>query len=258
MLKGSGPITRHVKHKGLAMPRVPPWDTDDLLRDELFSVERLEQHAASLAAAQVVTKRPRRRPALRARLRNNASTLLAHYRAIAAAVRDGRGITPAAEWLLDNYHIIEEQIRDINEDLPPGFYRQLPKLASGPLAGYPRILGVAWEFVAHTDSHIDAGTLRRFVRAYQRVQPLTIGENWGVAITLRIVPVLQNLMHCEMPVTTAPLSRPRSWCNLCSASAIRIRKSLRHSRFWNSSLRRRARRQTRWCAMNTTGRAART
>jgi cyclic beta-1,2-glucan synthetase len=206
MLKGSGPITRHVKHKGLAMPRVPPWDTDDLLRDELFSVERLEQHAASLAAAQVVTKRPRRRPALRARLRNNASTLLAHYRAIAAAVRDGRGITPAAEWLLDNYHIIEEQIRDINEDLPPGFYRQLPKLASGPLAGYPRILGVAWEFVAHTDSHIDAGTLRRFVRAYQRVQPLTIGENWGVAITLRIV-LVENLRRAVVRIASGRAER---------------------------------------------------
>ncbi len=188
------------------MPRVPPWDSDDLLREELFSVERLEQHAANLAALQPVTDKPRRRPALSARLQDNSTELLMHYRAIALAVRDGRSITPAAEWLLDNYHIIDEQIRDIKEDLPPGYYRQLPKLASGPLAGYPRILGIAWEFVAHTDSHFDAETLRRFVRAYQQAQPLTIGENWGVAITLRIV-LVENLRRAAARIASGRAER---------------------------------------------------
>jgi cyclic beta-1,2-glucan synthetase len=206
MLHRSGCVARHAKHKGLPMPRVPPWDTDDLLREELFSVERLEQHAASLAIAQRVTKKPRTRPSLHARLRDNAATLLVHYRETALAVRDGRSITPAAEWLLDNYHIIEEQIREVHEDLPAGFYRQLPKLADGPLAGYPRILGIAWAFVAHTDSHFDAEALRRFVRAYQRVQPLTIGENWGVAITLRIV-LVENLRRTAARIATGRAAR---------------------------------------------------
>src|SRR5204863_2126594 len=78
------------------------------------------------------------------------------------------------------------------DDLPAGFYRQLPKLAEGPLAGYPRVYGIASAFVAHTDSRFDPETLRRFVRAYQRVQPLTIGELWAVAITLRVV-LVENL-----------------------------------------------------------------
>jgi cyclic beta-1,2-glucan synthetase len=63
--------------------------------------------------------------------------------------------TPAAEWLVDNYHLVEEQIREVRDDLPPGYYRQLPKLAGGPFAGYPRVLGIAWAFVAHTDSRFD-------------------------------------------------------------------------------------------------------
>ena len=95
-------------------------------------------------------------------------------------------MTPAAEWLLDNYHLVEEQIREIRDDLPPGYYRQLPKLADGPFAGYPQVFGIAWAFVAHTDSRFDPEMLCRFVRAYQRVQPLTIGELWALAITLRI------------------------------------------------------------------------
>ena len=54
------------------------------------------------------------------------------------------------------------------------------------------MFGVAWAFVAHTDSHFDTEMLCRFVRAYQEVQPLTIGELWAVAITLRIV-LVENL-----------------------------------------------------------------
>ena len=78
------------------------------------------------------------------------------------------------------------------DDLPPGYYRQLPKLAVGPFAGYPRVFGIAWAFVAHTDSRFDPEMLVRFVRAYQKVQPLTIGELWAVSITLRIV-LIENL-----------------------------------------------------------------
>ena len=99
---------------------------------------------------------------------------------------------PAAEWLVDNFHVVDEQIRQIHDDLPRGYYRQLPKLATGPLEGFPRVFGIAWAFVAHTDSRFDFETLSRFVRAYQRVQPLTIGELWAVAITVRIV-LVENL-----------------------------------------------------------------
>ncbi len=119
---------------------------------------------------------------------------------------EGRAITPAAEWLLDNYHLVEAQIREIREDLPPGFYRQLPKLASGPFMGYPRVFGIAWAFVAHTDSHFDPDTLRRFVRAYQSVQPLTIGELWAVAITLRIV-LVENLRRAAHRIVSSRAAR---------------------------------------------------
>ena len=72
-------------------------------------------------------------------------------------------ITPAAEWLVDNFFVVDEQLREIRDDLPVGFYRELPALADGPLAGYPRVYGIAWAFVAHTDSRFDPDTLRRFV-----------------------------------------------------------------------------------------------
>ena len=181
------------------------------MRAELFSIQRLEQHAASLAAAQQVAERQLPRESLRARLRANESVLLASYRAIAAAADEGRTISPAAEWLLDNYHLVEEQIREIRQDLPPSFYRGLPKLDSGPLQGYPRVLGVAWAFVAHTDSRFDPELLRCFVRAYQRVQPLTIGELWAVAITLRIV-LVENLRRTAAAHRKQSRRTPGSGC----------------------------------------------
>src|ERR1700734_105657 len=169
-------------------PTVITSAAEEPIRAELFSVERLEQHAESLAAAQDVVDAESApgRPLL-PRVLENGRRLLEYYRATAHAVELEQGITPAAEWLLDNFYIVEEQLREIRDDLPLGFYRKLPKLASGHLEGYPRVYGVAWAFVAHTDSHLDAEVLRRFVNAFQRVQPLTIGELWAVAITLRIV-----------------------------------------------------------------------
>ncbi|MGH7788817.1 MAG: GH36-type glycosyl hydrolase domain-containing protein [Candidatus Binatia bacterium] len=175
----------------LARPPAAPL-TEEPIRAELFSIERLEQHGESLAAAQRVTAQPRSGRSLSTRLRDNGRVLLEAYRAIAEAIHEERAITSAAEWLVDNFHVAEEQIREIRDDLPRGYHRQLPKLAAGPLAGYPRVFGLAWAFVAHSDSRFDPQALVRFVRAYQRVEPLTIGELWAVAITLRIV-LVENL-----------------------------------------------------------------
>ncbi|HSI01240.1 MAG TPA: glucoamylase family protein, partial [Reyranella sp.] len=182
------------------------WDDGDPIRSELFSVERLEQHAESLAADQLVSAKPPTARSLVHRLADNERVLLGAYRSIAKAADEGRPITPAAEWLLDNYHLVEQQVREVRTDLPAGYYRQLPKLSRGPLAGYPRVFGVAWAFVAHTDSRFDPETLTRFVRAYQTVQPLSIGELWAVAITLRIV-LVENLRRSAVRIMSRRSAR---------------------------------------------------
>ena len=182
------------------------WSATAPIREELFGAERLELHAESLAAAQPVTLEPPPAPSLRRRLRDNENVLLTAYRATAREVESGRPVVPAAEWLLDNYHLVDAQVREIRNDLSPGYYRQLPKLAEGPFAGYPRILGIAWAYVAHTDSHFDADMLRRYIVAYQRVQPLTIGELWAVAITLRIV-LVENLRRLADQISAGHKTR---------------------------------------------------
>ncbi len=173
---------------GQTVPKSP----EPPIRAELFSVERLEQHAASLAAAQRVVAKAGSGISLAPRLEDNTKVLIDTYRAVVRASRARRPGTPAEDWLLDNFHVVDEQIREIKDDLPPGYYRLLPKLADGPLRGYPRVFGLAWALIAHTDSAFDIQKLTRFVEAYQRVQPLTIGELWAIAITLRIT-LVENL-----------------------------------------------------------------
>ncbi|MEA2627490.1 MAG: hypothetical protein QOD06_3535, partial [Candidatus Binatota bacterium] len=166
------------------------------IRSELFGPERLEQHARSLAAADRVAS-GRRGARVAPRLKKNGRILLEAYRSIASALNEKRAITPAAQWIVDNFHIVDEQLREIGDDLHPGFYRDLPKLAEGHLEGYPRVFGIAWAFIAHTDSHFDPEILRRFVRAYQQVTPLTIGELWAIPIALRVVLVENLTRHAE-------------------------------------------------------------
>jgi cyclic beta-1,2-glucan synthetase len=187
-------------------PLVSLSDFPEPIRSELWGVERLELHAAGLAKSQRVRPGRRRGRQLAARVRENGRVLLASYRTIAEAMRDERAVTPAAEWLVDNFHLVEEQVREIREDLPPGFYRELPKLANGPFAGYPRVYALTYELVAHTDSLFDAEVLRRFVAAYQAEQPLTLGELWAVAISLRLV-LVENLRRLGERMVRARVAR---------------------------------------------------
>ena len=162
------------------------------IRADLFSADRLEEHARSLAAAQPVGKAVGQFTALPKKLRQNVSDLTENFLLLAKAAKAGNFITSAGEWFLDNFHIAEEQARQVQRDLPASFYRELPKLTEGPLKGFPRVYGIAWAIIAHTDSGFDVERLERFLHAYQEVSPLKIGELWAIAITLRLV-LIENL-----------------------------------------------------------------
>ena len=147
--------------------------------------------------------------AIRPRVAENGRVLVESYRVLAQAIKDERTITPAAEWLVDNFPIVDEQLREIRDDLPADYYRELPKLAGGHLDGYPRVLGLAWAYIAHTDSRFDPESLRRMVRAYQEVEPLTIGELWAIAISLRIL-LVENLRRLAERIVRSRADRQRA------------------------------------------------
>ncbi len=163
------------------------------LRAELLTIERLEERAKALAASFTLARNPRRqaRPFF-ARLDDNARVLRATYRVFSDDVHRGAFIPPAAEWLLDNFHLIEGEIRDTRHNLPRPYYLQLPKLASREMAGIARVYAMALELIRHTDGRLERQPLARFVTAYQTVAPLTIGELWAWPSMVKLA-LIENL-----------------------------------------------------------------
>lgn len=182
------------------------WTDENPISAELFGPERFVQHAHSLAAAETIAAKPQSVYSLVQRMDDNAKTLQGIYRDICHHVAIGDVITPAAEWLIDNFHFVEEQIRLTRVDLPKGFYKRLSKLADGPFEGYPRIFAAAWAYVAHGDSHFSLQTLELFVSAYQKTKPFKIGEIWAMPIMLRLV-LIENLRRLSVRMNAARLDR---------------------------------------------------
>jgi cyclic beta-1,2-glucan synthetase len=173
---------------------------------EVISVDRLTTYARSLVTKQQVALYSRGGRDLGGRLAAAAHFLATTHAALQAREPVAGNSRPAgadrflagAEWLLDNYYIITDQIREIRVDLPRRYYAELPKLTNGPLAGYPRIYALARALVAYTDSRLDQERITQFVAAYQQAvadeAPLTLGELWSVPIMLRLS-LVETLAH---------------------------------------------------------------
>jgi len=174
------------------------------LRAELFSVEQLARHARDLAADHPIAPSLWPNPLL-ARLDENEERLRAFNRGT-IAVNASRSVTPAAEWLLDNFYLIEEQIQMARRHLPRGYSRELPQLSSGPSAGLPRVYDIVLELIAHVDAQIDAEPLRAFVASYQSVTSLKLGELWAIPIMLRLG-LIENLQRVTTRLTIARADR---------------------------------------------------
>src|SRR6266542_6968529 len=172
------------------------------IREELYSVDRLEQYAVALATEHKLAGKPRRLNLLLPRLEENGHKLIATYKSLAQSIREEHVISPAAEWLVDNFHIVEEQVREIREDLPKSYYYELPQLSEGDFKNYPRIYALSIALIGHTDSQLDTETLRRFINAYQRLSPLSIGELWVVPISLRLA-LVENRRRLATRIVTS-------------------------------------------------------
>ena len=169
-----------------------------MLRSELFSIEQLKRHAATLAGQHRIDSRPGP-DRLLPRLADNARVLLAAYDVVTTAATQGQRIVPAEAWLLDNYYLIEQQVTLARRHLPRGYSRQLPRLADGPSAGFPRIYDLALELISHMDGRVDSDNVTQFVAAYQTVEPLKLGELWAFPIMLQLA-LLENLRRVGLRI----------------------------------------------------------
>ena len=181
-------------------------DSDAPIRGEVFSVERLAEHAGSLAHQHSVQPAGLLTMHVAARAQENGRVLLDCYETIAETARQRRVVTPAAEWILDNFHVVDEQLKSIARDCTPAFLRSLPVLREGRLRGWPRVYALLLSFVAHTDSRFDTEALTAYVRGYQSLRPLTLRELWAAPVMLRCL-FIENLRRIAVRVVQAQTGR---------------------------------------------------
>jgi cyclic beta-1,2-glucan synthetase len=193
-----------------ALRRVTPSPEalDPPIRGELFGQARFEQHGRSLAAVHEV-QGPGRRPhgpSFFPRLHDNIEVLRRVRTLLDERARQGLSLGPNGAWLTDNAALVDEQLHAVNSAVSRSFFRQLPRLRDEPLAGLPRIYGVAWAYVAHADSELDLPMLEAYLAAYQLERTLTLAEWWALPTTLRVV-LVDNLRRLAERVTALQAAR---------------------------------------------------
>ncbi len=156
----------------------------------LFTAEQLTEHGRLLAVGHESVIRPGPNGLL-SRLNEN-ERLLREYNRATYAVDQARRITPASEWILDNFYLIEEQIQMARRHLPRRYSRELPRLVRGRSVGLPRVYDIVLSFVSHVDAQLEVDSITAFLSAYQVVTPLRLGELWAVPIMIRLA-LIENL-----------------------------------------------------------------
>lgn len=188
-----------------------PWNRiveEKPFRADLFSVDQFIRYAKSLAQKQQVSYK-RGRNKLLLRLKENEKVLAEAHVLLNEEGQSKRRISPAGEWLLDNYYLIKEQIRLSQKHLPESYIRELPHLLRGPVAGCPRVYDLALELVSHSDGRLDSKGLVEFVTAFQSISPLKLGELWAIPIMLRLA-LIENLRRISFRLITSQKQRDQA------------------------------------------------
>ena len=204
MRKNHGQLLQFLFHRG-PLGAVPAVQAEEPLRAELLGISQLEQLAEELAKEHRI--QPGGAPEiLLARLADNNVVLTQTYELISDAVANGQVIAPASEWLLDNFYLVEEQVRLIRRHFPKGYSVKLPWLRNGPRTGYPRVYDLVLRLISHLDGRVDGEAMDRFLAAYQRVVTLSLGELWAVPIMLRLA-LVENMRRVAVEIAEARQQR---------------------------------------------------
>ena len=164
--------------------------------------ERIRRLASS------ATVSARAGPSLTERLRGPRHVLDATYRRLAGG---GPGADrPAAEWLLDNYYVVERTFRVVHDEFPPAFERRLPRGAAGERPAVPIAYALAQEVVVASAYHVDVDPIVRLVADFQLLRPLSMAEIWALPVLLRIVLLesLASAVATALPVEGATGETP--------------------------------------------------
>ncbi|KAB3534392.1 glycosyl transferase [Alkaliphilus pronyensis] len=166
------------------------------MKDVLLNKEELEKHGKEIAKLHTIT-RGKKSSRLLKRIEYNFKTIAAVYLELNKKSKVKKELSPASEWLLDNFYKIEEQVKEIKLILQQDINAKYNILDKGFLKGYPRVYVIAMELVSHTDGLIEENIIKDFINSYQSKRVLSIEEIWSISLMLKIA-LLENIrIICE-------------------------------------------------------------
>ncbi len=178
---------------------------EEPLRAELFSSDQMERFGKTLAGTHKLSTKPSQEHLLK-RLANNEIVLHEVRKLITDSIKKKNQITPAAEWLIDNFYLVEEHIRNAKKHFPKGYSEDLPQLADNESVGLTRIYDIVLQIISHSDGRIDIESLSSFIKAYQTITNLKLGELWAIPIMLRLA-LIESLRRVSTRIAIDSVDR---------------------------------------------------
>ena len=170
--------------------------------DAILGPDEMERHAVETARKHETGNNSLTAGRLIARMERNYKYIFDTYRSLNSDAEGPLPTSPASEWILDNFYVIEDQYKDIRHSFSAKNFSRLPVLKNGYLRGYPRVYAIALELVSHTDGMIDEKSILGFIKAYQTQTVLSIGELWAIAAMLRVALFEAIRQMCEKIMET--------------------------------------------------------
>ena len=160
------------------------------INDVFLSPEQLEQHGIRLGEIHRLSTKEKRPKCLKHRLRDQYNEIFEIYKKLNRDIQDHVYLTPACEWLLDNFYIIENQVKTIYQNLTRERYQKLSILENENLKGIPRVYALSLELVSHRDGRVDEDLMISFIKAYQSRKTLSIAELWALPLMISMACLL--------------------------------------------------------------------
>ncbi len=151
-----------------------------------FNSVFLRESALSLAKIHKVSKGSSKPRLVKPILEKSKIVLIETYKTLSSIVKSEKEISPASEWILDNFYIIQEQLVQIGIDFPKDYHKNIPLLSKGEHIGLPRVYEIVLNLLTHTDNVLDKEVLTEYIKNYQDEEPLQIGELWAIPIMIRL------------------------------------------------------------------------
>ena len=163
----------------------------------ILDEEQLKAHMEKIAIQHTLKAKSNKNTYPVPQMLEDYTTIKNVYNLLNEHIKLGINIHPAGEWILDNFYIIEETVRQIEKEMTLKKYTNFIGIQNGKYMGFARIYVLAAEIVAYTDNKIDGENLKKYLQAYQTKKTLNMEEIWNIGIFLQIS-IIQNIAEiCE-------------------------------------------------------------